>query len=404
MAVQHVYSNAVADGAATSVVRPSDWNSYHNQYMTIAGNTAGQSTISGTNIAFQGGNGVTLSANTAASAATIIVNVDTTPDVLYIGGNTAGTNSSFTEPNFYINGGSNITLSNNAGTIVINGQTNALTTAMQSNAGSNFLATSGGFTGTNISGTIGSNGLSLSVANPGGGAGYTASHWMPFPTANNTSAFSAGQNTIYMQGLIPEANVAVSQIEMMFSLSNTSTSNARTHAHTIRYGLYEYGIGASSNSIQSIATSSFYLGMSNSSSTANGFTIGNSAASFTVSSNASGIFNTNSYMGPKYLYLPFTTTLEAGKEYFWAMHNSSATTGAAGGLSISMIIQTNMAVASWGELKYSTAATNATNQWEEYDGIAYSATSNGLFSAAAASQFSQLTNKGRMWMIFENEG
>ena len=36
MAVQHVYSNAVADGTATSVVRPSDWNSYHNQYLSIA--------------------------------------------------------------------------------------------------------------------------------------------------------------------------------------------------------------------------------------------------------------------------------------------------------------------------------------------------------------------------------
>lgn len=63
MAVSHVYSNAVPDGTATSVVRPSDWNSAHNQYMTIAGNTAGASTLSGTNIVFQGGNNLTLSAN-----------------------------------------------------------------------------------------------------------------------------------------------------------------------------------------------------------------------------------------------------------------------------------------------------------------------------------------------------
>lgn len=63
MAVSHVYSNVVPDGTATSVVRPSDWNSAHNQYMTIAGNTAGASTLSGTNIVFQGGNNLTLSAN-----------------------------------------------------------------------------------------------------------------------------------------------------------------------------------------------------------------------------------------------------------------------------------------------------------------------------------------------------
>jgi hypothetical protein len=73
MAVSHVYSQTVADGTATSVVRPSDWNSAHNQYVTLAGNTAGQSTISGTNIAFQGGNNVTLSANTAAGGATIVI-------------------------------------------------------------------------------------------------------------------------------------------------------------------------------------------------------------------------------------------------------------------------------------------------------------------------------------------
>jgi hypothetical protein len=47
---------------------------------------------------------------------------------------------------------------------------NYLTTAMQSNAGSNFVAATAAFNGTNISGTIASNGLSLSVA-PGGGAG-----------------------------------------------------------------------------------------------------------------------------------------------------------------------------------------------------------------------------------------
>ena len=359
MAVQHVYSNAVADGTATSVVRPSDWNSYHNQYLTISGNTAGQSTVSGTNIVLQGGNNVTLSAATAAGAATIIVS----------GGNT----SQF------------------------------LTTAMQSDAGSDFVAATGVVNGTNITGTVGSNGLSLSVANPGGGAAMTYSHWMPFPTGNNTSAFSSGQNTIYMQGLIPDNYYAVSNVEMMVSMSYTSTSNARTQAHTINYGLYEYGTGASSNSIQSIATSSFYISMSNTANNSAGLTIGNSAGSFTTTSAGSNIFATSQFYGPRYLYLPFTTTLQAGKEYFFAMHNSSASTGNSGGIGLSGIMQTVMNTPSWGEIKFSTAQIISTNQWEEYDGINYSATSNGLFSAANGSQFSQLTNKGRMWMIFENE-
>lgn len=77
MAVSHIKSNPIADMtgtvtvfgsngstqtvAATDLVRPSDWNSVHNQYITIAGNTAGQSTFSGSNIVFGGGPNITLS-------------------------------------------------------------------------------------------------------------------------------------------------------------------------------------------------------------------------------------------------------------------------------------------------------------------------------------------------------
>ncbi len=69
MALYHAYSQTVGDGTATSVVRPSDWNSGHNQFVTLAGNTAGASTISGTNIVYQGGNNVTLS----GTGSTIII-------------------------------------------------------------------------------------------------------------------------------------------------------------------------------------------------------------------------------------------------------------------------------------------------------------------------------------------
>lgn len=78
MAVSHIFTSPVADAtgtvtiwngattatvAASDIVRPSDWNSVHNQFMTLGGNTAGQSTVSGTNIVFAGGNNVTISAN-----------------------------------------------------------------------------------------------------------------------------------------------------------------------------------------------------------------------------------------------------------------------------------------------------------------------------------------------------
>lgn len=76
MAVSHVYNNTNADAtgtltiwngattssvAASALVKPSDWNSAHNQLYTLTGNTLNVSTVSGTNIVFGGTNGVSLS-------------------------------------------------------------------------------------------------------------------------------------------------------------------------------------------------------------------------------------------------------------------------------------------------------------------------------------------------------
>jgi hypothetical protein len=86
-AVVHVKSNTIGDmtgtvtvfnsagatttAAATDLVRPGDWNSAHQFTQTISGNTAGQSTASGTNFVIGGTNGVTASLSTAAGAATL---------------------------------------------------------------------------------------------------------------------------------------------------------------------------------------------------------------------------------------------------------------------------------------------------------------------------------------------
>lgn len=72
----HAFNNAVPDVtgtftgfnsqgstttiAATNIVRPSDWNSAHNQLYTIIGNTNSDSTGSGSNIVLSGGNNITL--------------------------------------------------------------------------------------------------------------------------------------------------------------------------------------------------------------------------------------------------------------------------------------------------------------------------------------------------------
>ena len=68
MAISHAFSNTVADGTNTGIVRPVDWNSAHNQFLTVTGNTVGQSTFSGSNIVFGAGANITLTATTGATS------------------------------------------------------------------------------------------------------------------------------------------------------------------------------------------------------------------------------------------------------------------------------------------------------------------------------------------------
>jgi hypothetical protein len=89
-AVSHVKSDTIGDFtgtitgfnsqgstttiAATNLVRPSDWNSAHNFFQTISGNTSGDaSTASGTNLVIGGTNNATVHLSTGAGAATLWV-------------------------------------------------------------------------------------------------------------------------------------------------------------------------------------------------------------------------------------------------------------------------------------------------------------------------------------------
>jgi hypothetical protein len=69
--LQHIFTNPQADGTNTQIVRPSDWNSAHLQNLTLSGNTAGVSTLSGTNIVIQGGPNATVSGIQGANEATV---------------------------------------------------------------------------------------------------------------------------------------------------------------------------------------------------------------------------------------------------------------------------------------------------------------------------------------------
>ena len=60
--------------AATDIVRPSDFNSAHNQFITLSGNTSNLSTAGPiSNLVLAGGSNITLSMATAANVATITI-------------------------------------------------------------------------------------------------------------------------------------------------------------------------------------------------------------------------------------------------------------------------------------------------------------------------------------------
>ena len=74
--------------------------------------------------------------------------------------------------------------------------------------------------------TSGTNGISISTA------GSTISvmqntyvNWEPIPAGNNTTFSSMGQNSLYIQKLIPKENYAFSNVELRMSGSFVSSTN-----------------------------------------------------------------------------------------------------------------------------------------------------------------------------------
>jgi hypothetical protein len=222
MALYHVYNQTVGDGTATSVVRPSDWNSAHSQLVTLSGNTSGASTASGTNIVFQGGNNVTASVNQGANAATIVFSgantvaqtVQTQPSGNIVG---AGFTSTTTAGTAVVATQNSNGLSMGVPTII----TNAITTARASND-----AVGLNTAGTNVTWTVNSSGISLNAgAYLTTAANSTHSHNFATTTTNGASivvgtANSAGA-TIGVPAFLTTARGSTDAVGL-----NTAQSNA----------------------------------------------------------------------------------------------------------------------------------------------------------------------------------
>lgn len=139
-----------------------------------------------------------------------------------------------------------------------------LTTAMASNRGSDFVQANAAFAGTNASGTIASNGISVSVAAPGGGAAVTASAsngsftagLLGFSNANNVTFGTSAGSIITASVAAPGAAAENNWVNL---LGANTAGNTTASGSTIGYSginLTLSGTNGSAINISAPATSS----------------------------------------------------------------------------------------------------------------------------------------------------
>ena len=275
MAISHVKSNTIADftgsvtvfdsqgstvtAAASNLVRPTDWNSAHNQFLTIGGNTAGASTASGSNIVMQGGNNITLSLN----AQTLI----------FSGPNLAGYLTTAAQSN-HSHGNPTLALTNLSGTTASasNGLTLSLSAAAPGGGGVGLSAgTQSVGTGTIV--FANSNGLSFGMS---GSSQITASHngltSQTVQTQSNVQGLSAGTQVGRTGDIVFSDSNGIS-----FGMSGSSRVTASYTVPSVAGLLSAINISAGSTSGN---LSALTLG------NANGLTFGLNAGTVTASHNA----------------------------------------------------------------------------------------------------------------------
>lgn len=314
-AITHAFSQSIVDAvgtvtifnsqgstqtiAATDLIGASDWNSGHAQLATLAGNTAGVSSLSGTNIVIAGGNNLTVSGIQGANAATVslIGATAAAAPVNFSAGTTSGDLGSvvFSNSNniqFGLNGStitaiarvgvsagttsgffSVVTFSNSNN--VSFGLSNGIVTATATNA----INLSAGTTSNNLAAAVFSNSNNVSfglngstiTASVAAGAGNTISYLANYEALGSTGA---GANTIgavttqftngssFIAPVVIPANLSVGFLRLIATgsggaaASNSSLGTATTATtitaeirSTLAAGLFVQNTGASSLSL-----------------------------------------------------------------------------------------------------------------------------------------------------------
>lgn len=320
MAIKHVYNDTVADGS-TGQVRPSDWNSAHNYTQLIGGNTAGASSVSGTEIYFAGSNNITLSI--------------TSNTINIIG---AGGTVNQTGPNIAV-AGSTVT----GGTVLFSNANNA---------------------------SFGLNGSTLTFSTT------PVSAYIPYFPASTSSQTIAAAGTTSASAFIFPLSIGVdavygNKIQILQSASYVSSTAAGSATHASQWGLYTNNAGT----LSQITSGSYSIGVTNSSVSATfnypnntdptGYTYGTTG--LTTTAQIQSLFGT---VGNRRVGLAIgSQTLTAGL-YWVAILATNSTSGYNGGLSTALV-GNNMGAAQsatwWGQASSAGTATGALNWfWGPY--------------------------------------
>lgn len=277
MAISHAFSNTVADGTNTGIVRPIDWNSAHNQFLTVTGNTSGQSTFSGSNIVFGAGANITISG------------VNATRFDIVGGAGGAGNTGSISAGTTRGTLGEVVFSNSNGISFGINGQTltaqhNALTTARASNDAIGLNTAQ-----SNVTWTVNSAGLSLDARGYAGTA--TGATSASITVNSNGVSVSIGP---YLTTAMQSNAATISNIRV----SGGTTSNLLSaitfgDANGVSFGLNAGTMTASHNGLTSQSNQNVTAGNGGfafqtlSFSNVNGISFGTSAGSaITASHNA----------------------------------------------------------------------------------------------------------------------
>ena len=283
MAISHAYTNRIPDGTNTNIVRPSDWNSAHNQYYTLSGNTLGVSTVSGTNVVLQGGGNVSLS----GTGQTVVV---------YGGGGGTGGGAVISAGTQFADSGT-VSFANSNGISFGMSGSSQITASYTVPSTSNLART--GFTsttttGTNIVGTLNTNGLSLGVpayltsAGAGGGVAIgastqTATSGTVIFSGSNGISFGLNNGTLTASYTVPTAGAALT-----INLSGNTAGASTATGNPINLSGINITLSGANNSqiaISAPATSGITAG-NNLTITTNGSTIGISAQAVAMGAGA----------------------------------------------------------------------------------------------------------------------